>query len=146
MSLAHDIAARIGSECGDLFRIVGLAGDMAALKNGTPPATPAAYVYVIEEAAGENTRLNGVLQRVEIDIGVMLIAQNLSDHRGGAAAGDIETLRQAVKRALIGWCPASMAADGSIIELVGGSIQKANAGTVWFEQVFGLATYEGDAA
>lgn len=144
MSLPDDFVDRLRAELGDTFRLIGVAADLAALKENAPLTTPAAYVYVIDEEAGQNTRMNRVLQRVECDVGVMLITKNLSDPKGGAAAGDIEALRKATKRALIGWAPASMQSTGEVVELVGGKLIRANGGYVWFEQVFAAATYEGD--
>lgn len=139
MSLIDEIAERLRTECGSDFRFVGLAGDLAAVKE-RPTAMPAAYVYVIEEASEENERLNGHLQRSEVDVGVMLITSNVADPRGGAAAGDIEVLKTHVRTALAGWQPAS--ADEAL-DNIGGKLVKANAGAVWWEHVFGAAFYIG---
>lgn len=139
MSLIEEIAERLRTECGNDFRIVGLAGDLAAIKE-RPTAMPAAYVYVIEEASEKNERLNGHLQRTEVDVGVMLITSNVADRQGGAAASDIEALKAHMRAALAGWQPASAEEP---LDNVGGKLVKANAGAVWWEHVFGAAFYIG---
>lgn len=144
MSIVDEALAKLRAECSDLFRTLGTAADMAALKDGRPTAMPAAYLYIVEEASDDNTRLNGPsLQRTEVDLGLMIITANLSDAKGGAAARDLEALKIAARRALVGWQPAS--AD-TPIENVGGKLVKANAGAVWWENTFGTAFFlEGTA-
>lgn len=144
MSIVDEVIEKLKTECGDLFRIIGTAADMAALKDARPPAMPAAYVYIVEEASEENSRANGPsLQRTEVDLGLMIVTTNVSDAKGGAAARDLEALKIAARTALVGHQPAS--ADDPI-ENVGGKLVKANAGTVWWENTFGTAFYlEGTA-
>ena len=80
-----------------------------------------------------------MLQRLEIDVSVVIVASNLGDATGAAAAGDVETLKPAVRRALVGWQPAS-AED--VITNVGARIVRARDNYVWVEMTFATATYE----
>lgn len=138
MSIVSEIAERLKTECGETFRIVGRAGDLAAVKD-KPLSMPAAYVFTKEEASEENERAIGPsAQRTHLDIGVVIVTANLSDPKGGAAADDIDELKDAVRDALVGWQPAS-AQTG--IENVGGEIVKTVGGTVWWEHTFSTLFY-----
>lgn len=137
MNLVAEIADRLKAECGASFRLIGMAGELAAVKE-RPTALPALYVYAIEDAAEENQRLNGHLQRVEADVGVLMVVSNLSDPKGGAAAGDIETLKTKTRAALAGWQPPSAEEP---LGLVGGKLVKAAGGAVWWEDTIGAAFF-----
>lgn len=141
MSLISEIKERFDDQCGDIFRVIGLVSDLAALKDIKPLATPAAYIFIKSEASGPNTLMNGLRQRTEFDIGIMLITTNVSDAKGAAAAVDIETLKGATRGALVGWQPASAA---GAIENIGGEIVKAANSTIWWEHVVGAAAYLED--
>lgn len=138
--IVREIIARLKDLASPPFALVAGSADLAALGSARPPALPAAYVFVSEEAAGENERVNAVLQRMEIDVSVVVVAGNVSDVHGGAAAADSEALKRAVRAALVGWQPAS-AED--VVTNVGGKLVRAAGGTVWWELTFATATYEG---
>jgi len=138
--IVREIIARLKAQASPPFALVAGSADLAALGSARPPALPAAYVFVSEEAAGENERVNAVLQRMEIDVCVVVVAGNVSDAHGGAAAADSEALKRAVRAALVGWQPPS-AED--VVTNVGGKLVRAAGGTVWWELTFGTATYEG---
>ncbi|WP_425417328.1 phage tail terminator protein [Oricola indica] len=137
MSVVSSVIARL-KETGSPFALVEGAVDLAAVDT-RPPATPAAYVLAAEEASAENTRATGpVLQRMEADIAVVIITDNLTDRVMGEAAGDIEDLKAWVRGKLIGFEP-----DGADepMEHVSGQIVKARSGTVWFDDRFAASTY-----
>ncbi|SIR43207.1 hypothetical protein SAMN05880590_13211 [Rhizobium sp. RU35A] len=121
---------------GTPFVLVEGANELAQVKD-RPPAVPAAYVFINSEASSENQRLTGpVLQRMQVDVSVVIITENA----GGAeeASRDIETLKAWTRQALLGFQPADTADP---FEHISGQIQKARDGMVWFEDVFGTATY-----
>ena len=133
-----DIQARLLAQTMGKFVTVGGAMDLAALGD-QPPQTPSAYVYFKQDAAGENTRMMGVLQRVACDIGVMIITANVSDPRGEANAADLETsLKPAVFAALLGWQPPT--AD-DVISYAYGKLIRTRDGVVWWEMTFDCAYY-----
>ena len=78
-----------------------------------------------------------VLQRTEADVAVIIVTRNVSDGTGGAAADDIESLKSAVRGALIGWSPAS--GDADPVEHVSGNLLKAKNGSVWHRELFAAA-------
>lgn len=137
--IVAEVIARLQAQAAPKFAIVAGSADLASIGTGKPNALPAAYVFISEEAASQNERVNAVLQRMEIDVSVVLIAGNVGDPRGGAASADIEPLKRGVRRALVGWQPPS--AD-DVITNVGGKLVRAAGGTVWWELIFGTATLE----
>lgn len=139
MSLIDDVMARITAIEPQPFALIEGAADLAAI-DGNPPAAPAAYAFIKEEAAEENTRATGpVLQRCENDIAVVIITSNVTDATGSAALSDVETLKLAVRSALVGFVPQS--GVGEPVEYVGGRVLRFRSGYVWIELVFSVASY-----
>lgn len=101
--------------------------------------SPAAYVMVPEDASSQNERMTGgVLQRLETDIAVLIVVQNLSGPFGEAAGDDLEDLKSFVRTRLIGFVPPSATEP---ITHVSGELIKASGGTVWFEDRFSVPSY-----
>lgn len=138
--IVTEIEARLVERCQSSFAIIGDAIGLAAVRD-RPPTSPAAYVVPIREVSGDNSRMTGVLQRTEIDVGVVIIVDNVSDSLGAAAGEDLEVLKKAVRKALTGWQPAS-AED--VVTHVSGELTNARGGTVWWEEVFATAYYQDD--
>jgi len=101
-------------------------------------ASPAAYVMVPEDASGENSRMAGVLQRLETDVAVLIVVDNFSGLTGEAAGDELEDLKAFVRTKLIGFEPASA---GEPITHVSGELLKASGGTVWWEDRFSVPSY-----
>lgn len=138
MTIVSKIKARIAAT--GKFKVIDGAGAWASL-TGEPKATPAAYVIVEEETSEENARMTGpVLQRCEVDIAVVTVARNVSDNTGGAAADEVETLKAAVRGALIGFVPEA-GRDGTPITHVSGNLLKMKSGSVWHRDLFAAAFY-----
>lgn len=125
-------------EAANVFALVEGAAELAALQDAAPPASPAAYVFIDEEAAEPNDRLNAVLQRVEVDLSVVLMTTDVSDATGGAGAAEIEALKAAVRAALVGWTPA---AGDDVVTYVGARLVRARNGVVTVEMTFAAAFY-----
>ncbi len=140
--IPQEIIERLAEAPGNPFLLIEGAAQLAALTD-TPLATPAAYVFVKEEAATPNERVNGVLQKIEMDIGVAIFVTNVSDATGAAAAADIDMLKRAVRTCLIGWQPAS--AEEPITD-VAGQLVKARSGVICWEMTLGTAFYVMDEA
>lgn len=139
--IVAEVIERLRAQVGSPFALVEGAAELAILGNAQPNALPAAYVYTAEEAAEPNERIGAVLQRVEVDIAVVVIAGNVSDATGAAAASDVESLKRFVRSALVGWEP-EVADD--IITNVGARIVRVRDGAVWCEMTFATALYETD--
>ena len=89
------------------LKLVGSAADFAVASETSPRAWPAAYVLPLSERVLHDDGLgDDVTQVVEATYGIALALSNVSDAKGGAAAIDLDTLRAAVREALLGWCPA----------------------------------------
>lgn len=138
MSIIGEIIARTKEQCGETFRIIGGAGDLAQVKD-QPLALPAAYVFVKDEASEPNARATGPsLQITALDIGIVIVTANLGDGRGAAAAADIEALKTSIRDALVGWNPPSAA---SAVQNIGGQMVKTVGGTVWWEHTVSTSFY-----
>ncbi|HSI41766.1 MAG TPA: hypothetical protein VLA00_14580 [Xanthobacteraceae bacterium] len=140
--IVDEIIARLKSAPGSPFRLIGAAAGVASIVDN-PPAVPAAYVFVKEEGSTENERINGLLQRTELDIVVLIITENVADATGAAAAGDIEQLKGSVRKRLLGWQPASAEEP---LSHVGGELVRARGGALWWEMTLAAAVYLTDDA
>ena len=137
MSLTSEIIARL-SAAGTPFKGVAGAAEFSAIEK-RPGISPAAYVMISDEAAGENTRATGgVLQELETDITIVLVAENLSDARMAASAGDIEILKDWSRGQLVGFQP--QAAE-DFLTLVSGKLLKARSGTLWWEEIYAATQF-----
>ncbi|KQO53072.1 Gp37 family protein [Methylobacterium sp. Leaf85] len=137
--MIQEIIDRLTAEASPPFSIVEGSAELASLGTAQPNALPAAYVFISEEAAADNERVNAVLQRMEVDVSVVVITGNVSDAQGAAASVEIESLKKVVRAALIGWQPEG--AD-DVLTNVGGRLVRARDGLVWWELTFATATYE----
>lgn len=138
--IALEIIGRLLAITPAAFALVEGAAELAALP-GNPIVTPAAYVWIDNEAAADNELVNAVRQRVEVDVSVLVIATDVSDRQGASAAAFIETLKASVRTALVGWEPPS-AED--IITFGEAKIVRIRDGAVWCEMTFVTAYYLGD--
>lgn len=86
-------------------RKVGSAADLAAIKAGRT-VTPAIYLLPLDELATGMGFSGEALSRVTAGFALVFAVANKSDAAGGAAVGDLEVLRDAVKALLHGWIPA----------------------------------------
>jgi len=123
-----------------LFASVEGISALSVVKD-VPLGNPAAFVFEAESAAGPNERMNGVLQRVESDIAVVIVVQNDTTALGGAALMEAQPLEDAVLRSLLGWQPAGVE---DVVTFVRAVTVKARAGQVWRELTFAVATYLED--
>lgn len=131
--IVDEIIARLQA-AGSPFKIVDGAAALSEVKD-RPQQTPAAYVYISNEASKPNERMTGrVLQRMETDIAVVIITDNIA----GAlqVSGDIESLKGFVRRHLVGYVLPS-ALDP--LEHVLGQVVQIKDGLVWFEDVYATA-------
>ena len=132
------IHARIKANCPAL-RQVGGAADFSALPGVGPQAVPAAFLVLLDENAGSNQLDTGISQRVDVRFGVILAVRNLHDGVGAAAIDDLETLRRAIKNALLGWRPPG--ADDVCI-YGGGRVLELSEQILWWQDDFVTAYYE----
>lgn len=138
MSTISEIKAKL-LETGTPFAAVSGATALAAVKDRPTGTLPQAFVLTAKEAAGENERATGpVRQRVERDILVVLVCEDLGDADGDRANDQIETLTAWTKTKLVGFTPTDMRLP---VTYVGGEIVETHAGCAWFEQTFAAPIY-----
>jgi hypothetical protein len=70
-----------------------------------PAAVPACFILTNAETPGAPAAANLLIQRVQLEVGIVLVVRNVSDVTGHAAAMDTEQLRKKVKDLLYGWVP-----------------------------------------
>ncbi len=61
------------------------------------------YVYPLRRSAGKSASDTFVAQRVQEQFGVVLVARNVRDPRGGDSTDAIEVMTQKIRSALLGW-------------------------------------------
>jgi len=127
--------ARLGSMDPAFFASIEGIAELAAL-TGPPAMSPAVYVFESESVAAPNDRMTSVLQRVEIDVAVVIVVTDVSDPAAGAAARTARALEDDVMGRLLGWCPED-ATD--VVTFVGAKTVKARGGEIWRELTFATA-------
>lgn len=141
MTTISEVKARLLGT-GTPFAAVQGAAALSAVKDRPTGALPQAFVLTAKEAAGENERATGpVMQRVERDIMVVIVCEDIGDADGDRANDQVETITTWVKGKLIGFLPTDMAAYGEPITYVGGEIVETRAGCAWYEQTFSAPIY-----
>lgn len=91
-----------------LALVEGAAGFAAAADPQTgakPKAVPAAFVLRLADSGQPTLTFMRVEQRVAATFGIVYCVRNVADAKGGAAAGDLESVRAAGRAALLGWHP-----------------------------------------
>lgn len=88
------------------LKVVAGAAAFGAARESRPIALPAVYVLRLKEAGAPSEVYGKTDQRVAVTAGVVIAAANVADARGDASGGDVETLRAAIRTALLGFVPA----------------------------------------
>jgi hypothetical protein len=129
MSLLTEIDARIEAETSGIDR-VGTVLSLAMAMGQSVRADVEVFVCPLAERPGPNQRATGpVLQQVTDTIGVVFAVRARNDKDGAKAASKLELARASVRRALLGWCPASATRH---IELAPSDLVKMEPGQVWW--------------
>ncbi|MDP2808641.1 MAG: hypothetical protein Q8O34_00665 [Rhodocyclaceae bacterium] len=133
MNLAP-IIARIDAQC-PAFKLVDGVAEFAAL-TGNPMATPACYVVPLSENDAGEDDLDAEYQRVAARFGVCLAAGNVRSAGGRDALDDLQSLRQSVRAALLGWAP-----DGFDMPVLfdRGELLAIKPGLVWWQDAYRTA-------
>lgn len=121
------------------LKLVAGAADFQKAVESNPPATPAAYIFTLDESAGPNPVAPDVHQRVAVSVGVVLVVRNLGDTKGAAAGQDMETLRGLVKAKLLGWQPAT---GYDALERSRSHLLAFRDGHMWWQDAYTTAFYD----
>lgn len=142
MSDLHEFKARL-LEAGTPFFNVRGATSMAQVKDRPDGPLPQAFVLVAEEMAQDNTRMTGpVLQRLERDVAVVIVAEHLGDADGADVLDPLEALKAYVRSRLVGWMSGETV---DVVTYVRGEAMEAVDGCVWFAAIFSAPTHIEEA-
>jgi hypothetical protein len=98
------IGARLLAEVPAL-KAVGAAAAFQQASETNPRSTPAAFVFIVEESADENSVDAPFIQEIDVTLAVVLVVRHVGDTLGAAAGVDMDSLRAAVLAALMGYVP-----------------------------------------
>ncbi|MGQ3072573.1 MAG: phage tail terminator protein [Ferrovibrionaceae bacterium] len=113
------------------FRIVAGAAEFAEVAGDRPPAAvPACYVVPLAEDVVNIDHPGWSEDLVTIQFATVLVVQEKSDARGGAATLAVAAPRAMVRKALSGFAPAG--AD-EVIRYAGGRLMAFDAGRLWWQ-------------
>lgn len=133
-----EIIARLQSQVAPpTLNLVGGAAEFQAASDANPNAVPAAYVLRMSERGGERLTYGRTEQRVPTEIGIVMVVRNVADAKGNAASADMETLRGAVRTALLGW----NAAATDPFEFAAGGLLAFRDGHLWWQDSY-RTTYD----
>ena len=126
------IITQLKAQVSSLQNRVGGGADVGEARN-MARALPAAAVIPLTESGSDNQFATGMVsQRLTWQFGIVLAVKNVSDQTGGAAADDLETLRDSVKLAIVGWKHPD--ADRAAIFVRGNLISFDNATLWWLDR------------
>lgn len=141
MSSIAEIKARL-IEAGTPFSSVKGATALAQVTDRPAGVLPVAFVLVSKDVSAENARATGpVLQRMERDIMVVTVCEDLRDAGGDAVIDELEAVKAFVRAKLIGFLPTDMAAAGEPITHIAGEVVEAIGGCVWHQDTFSAPIY-----
>lgn len=133
------ILARLQTELSSTVNSVGVAADLEAAMDGVV-AMPALFVLPLSDRGEDVDAASSTDQRVPQTFGVVLCVSNQRDAQGAAALGDLHPLRQALKKALVGWVPD--ASNGEPVTFDQGNLLSLDGnGRLWWIDRFRLTTY-----
>lgn len=106
MDVQYTITQRIRDQVPELRQVDGALELDAVLSGAVLPATPAAFVVLTtEQPAPDEGFSGGLIQRITSYWRVIFVIDNYADATGSAIAPQLQSLRVAVRRALLGWVP-----------------------------------------
>ncbi|MBX3447512.1 MAG: hypothetical protein KF765_12230 [Parvibaculaceae bacterium] len=136
MNPMQSIAARMKDEelGAPVFRHIGTAAELAALKQKAPASVPACFIVLGEEAAEPSGRATGpVAQDTGFRFLLVIVTRNLAGRQGDQALDDIWNLKEEAKRRLVGFVPEGLEEP---LENGGGNVTGFGDGHLWWEHEF----------
>jgi hypothetical protein len=89
------------------LKMVGSAAAFQQASETNPRATPAAYVFTVDESADENSLGDPMIQKIEVTLAIVLVVRQVGDTLGAGAGADMDSLRVDVLAALLGYRPST---------------------------------------
>lgn len=98
------VVNQIKSICGGFGQRVSGAADFATgIETTTDMVLPCAFVYPLEDMAGENILDNGLIQEVNERIGICVIIDNTGDRRGQDSVDQVNGIKYELFSAILNW-------------------------------------------
>lgn len=120
------------------LKFVGEAADFQAAAESNPLATPACFVFLMDERPGRS-QTDVLVQQVEATVGIAFVVKNLKDTKGAAARGALDDLRRKVKEQIFGW-QASVEFDP--FERGASRLLAFRDGHVWWQDLYLTSYYD----
>ena len=130
MTLTQHVIDRLKTKLKTIKTVKGAAEFEAAKKDRVKNTV---YVMLVDESAGDNTLLNAVRQQVTTGVAVVIALTNYRDRRGAAGIDAIETVRDEVRQALLGWAPDD---DSGVMVYRRGRLLDLQEATLWWSDEF----------
>ncbi|WP_211109374.1 phage tail terminator protein [Azospirillum tabaci] len=128
------IIQRLRARCPAFANRVAGAADFKPIPEASNLTVPAAYVLPLEDSAEAVKGQNEYEQDIRDAFAVVVVVSNRSDERGQAAADELDDLRAALWRALLGWCPTDR---HGWIEYEGGRVIHMDRARLYYQFDFG---------
>jgi hypothetical protein len=98
------VITQIRTYCASFGTRVGGAADFAkGIETTVNMDLPSCYVLPLEDSAGENEFLNGLLQHVNERVAIVIEIDNSSDRRGQGSSDQIEAFKYEIFSAILNW-------------------------------------------
>lgn len=120
------------------LRLVEGAAGFQRASEGNPTTTPAAYVFLADEVADEDSIGAPIIQRLLAKIVTVLVLRNVGDITGAAATIDMDTLREQVRTALHGFC---IDADHDPLAIDRSGLVAFRDGHLWWQMIWTTSYY-----
>lgn len=134
MNLASIIAHLVDAV--PALKLVGGAAQFERAAAGLA-ALPAAFVLPAKETAEESPFMDQTVQQlVAVEFVVLVAARNLTDDEGAAAIESLETVRKAIRSALLNWAPDTISHG---CEFLSGEILAFENGVLWWQDTYRTA-------
>lgn len=137
MPMVEALKQRIRQTVPEL-KFVGEAVDFQAAAESNPLATPACFVFLMDERPSKS-QTDVLVQRVEATVGVAFVVKNLKDAKGAAASGALDDLRRKVKDQVFGW---QASAELDPFERGASRLLAFRDGHVWWQDLYLTSYYD----
>lgn len=124
------IIAALRARCSSFTNRIAGAAQFKLLPESAALAVPCAFVIPLDDNPSESRSQNSVRQSLTDSFAVIVALSNVADERGQGSAHTVDTLRNELWAALLGWQPSDRY-DG--ISYDGGSIVAIDRARLWYQ-------------
>lgn len=140
MDIATATIARLKTTVAQLRQVGGAMELDDVLTNDARIDCPAAFVVPLDDLPGGDEAFTGrVIQRVTGTVAIVLCLDNYRDELGEETLMDLNQLRVAVRKALLGWVPD--AETGEPVTAGSGRLMEFTGGRTWWADEYQIVYY-----